>query len=285
MDSIGGLLKQERERRELSLQDVHESTRITVQNLSALEDDRFDSFPNKVYARAFIRDYGNFLGLDSAELLTRYEAEWGSAREPIVAPKTSSRSIWKTLGYSIAAIIIIAGIGVGAYFGLEVSQKRGKAPAEERRVRSDSDSGKVATFPNVNVPAEKAVVETKAAEPKTPVVPDKVIVEVAAIDNVWVDVKPEGSTRYMGMLPKGQVKSFESVKQVYVRVGRPAAAQVKVNGVVKSMGDPSKASTKIFKLQDIISAAKAAGAVPSAPAPKPANGSNPAPQPAQGTNR
>ena len=66
MESIGQVLRAERDKRGLSLSEVYDDTKITIQNLEALEQDRFDYFPNRVYARAFLRDYANFLGLDSA---------------------------------------------------------------------------------------------------------------------------------------------------------------------------------------------------------------------------
>ena len=87
MDSIGQILRAGRETRGLSLDEVHEATNITVQNLSALEDDRFDHFPNRVYARAFLRDYSNFLGMDSPSLLTHYEEEWNPRPEEVAVSK------------------------------------------------------------------------------------------------------------------------------------------------------------------------------------------------------
>ena len=124
MGSIGEILKQEREGRGLSLHDVHEATKITSQYLSALEEDRFDSFPNKVYARAFLRDYANFLSLNSSDLLTRYEDEWSGGRE-VEQVVTHKSSAWGVL-FRVFAVVIVLGI-------LSATDITACAPTSEKR--------------------------------------------------------------------------------------------------------------------------------------------------------
>ena len=50
-DSIGRVLKQEREDRSLSLQELSSTTRIPRKTLECLEEDRFEDLPSGVFVR------------------------------------------------------------------------------------------------------------------------------------------------------------------------------------------------------------------------------------------
>ena len=112
MASIGQILRSERERRGVTLADVHSATKITPQNLEALEAENFGAFPNKVYTRAFLRDYANFLGLDSGPLLEMYEELYGSAQKDttVVEQRPSNGGTGVVLGIAIAIILVVVGL-------------------------------------------------------------------------------------------------------------------------------------------------------------------------------
>jgi cytoskeletal protein RodZ len=69
MAEIGRLLQQARVGRGLTLEDAERDTRISKRYLEALEREDFGAFPAPFYTRAFLRTYGQYLGLDVAELL------------------------------------------------------------------------------------------------------------------------------------------------------------------------------------------------------------------------
>ncbi len=73
--SLGSYLRQERERRNTSLESVAKATRITLKNLEALERDEFHLLPATVFVRGFLRTYATHLGIDPKEVLTLYEAQ------------------------------------------------------------------------------------------------------------------------------------------------------------------------------------------------------------------
>ncbi|MDI6726550.1 MAG: DUF4115 domain-containing protein [Smithellaceae bacterium] len=79
-------LKRIREARGLSLWNVYEKIRISVNNLDALERGDFGTLPPAIYARKFIRDYADFLGQDSSRLLGEYENYLASLCPPVVDP-------------------------------------------------------------------------------------------------------------------------------------------------------------------------------------------------------
>ncbi len=72
MDSPGKYLKQEREARDLRLEDVSRATRIKKLFLRAIEEDRYDLCPSPFYVKAFLGSYARHLGLDPTQLLSKY---------------------------------------------------------------------------------------------------------------------------------------------------------------------------------------------------------------------
>lgn len=266
MDSIGEVLRQERERRGLSLQEAHEATKITVQSLTALEGDRFESFPNKVYARAFLRDYANFLSLDSAQLLTSYEERWSPTVDAGPVVEKSSGGSARVFGYVLAVVVLVGALGAGGYLAW---------PALKRQMHSHKISGPkdhgVAVLPQAPRVAppkpESAPKPVAKPQPEPAAVPDKAVLQVTAILPVWIGVKVDGQTVFQAVLPKGQTKTFEGKKTVFIRAGMAGAVQLKFNGQPQpSMGTFKSPGEKEF-------------ALPSAPAQTPAGAATAVPAP------
>lgn len=66
-------LKEQREKKGFSLQQISAKTRIDIKYLNAIEFGKFDVMP-EVYMRAFIKDYSDVIELDVGETLNKYEA-------------------------------------------------------------------------------------------------------------------------------------------------------------------------------------------------------------------
>lgn len=234
MDSIGVTLRTEREKRGLSVEEAHENTKIIVQNISALEEDRFDSFPNKVYARAFLRDYANFLGLDSGELLTEYEDKWSPKAVPDSVPVKKPGSFWRVLGYSVLTLAIAAGLGAGGYFGWERLQRERTIEAESRIADSHTAEPDGATIPKAPrvAPPKPDAPNVPIVAPKPPVAavaPQTQTLEVTTLRDVWVGVVADGKASPGETVPKGQSRIFQG-KTIKLTVGMAGAVQMKLNG-------------------------------------------------------
>ncbi len=234
MESIGATLRAEREKRGLSLEDAHEHTRITVQNISALEEDRFDAFPNKVYARAFLRDYANFLGLDSAQLLTEYEENWSPKPPPETTRPSSCAWLWRALGYTFLVLIVAGALGAGGYFAWQKLQSERKSEARAVTVDADESEPEGAVIPKAPpvAPPKPEVAKAPAPAPKPeapPVTPQYQTLEVATLAEVWLRVVVDGKTAFIGILPKGQTKTFQG-KVIDIRSGKAGAVQLKLDG-------------------------------------------------------
>ncbi|MFC1850654.1 helix-turn-helix domain-containing protein [candidate division CSSED10-310 bacterium] len=72
-DSFGAYLKTERELRQISLEEIAVTTKIKLEYLRALEEDRFEVLPNETFIRGYIRAYSKFCGLNEDDVLVNYE--------------------------------------------------------------------------------------------------------------------------------------------------------------------------------------------------------------------
>lgn len=129
MDPLGDYLKQAREKKGVSFEQISSQTRIQEYHLQALESEDFAKLPAKVFAKGFVRSYAKALGLDEEEVLQRflqtsatfYDQQEPDAPEPHVqvtleAPPRQGPNWSLVLGI----IVIIAAIAI--WFGLPKKQ-------------------------------------------------------------------------------------------------------------------------------------------------------------------
>ena len=90
-DSVGNKLREARTRRKLSLAEVEAETKIRARYLQAIENEDWDQLPEDTYARAFIRTYGRFLGLDGDRLAEEQRRSRGAARPGERLPRVDPR--------------------------------------------------------------------------------------------------------------------------------------------------------------------------------------------------
>lgn len=113
MNSLGQILRTERERRGLSLEHVARETNISRVYLEALENENYSVFPGEPYLFGFLRNYAEFLELSSQDLINAYRShkiqEQPSPLEDLVPPRASLP--WKTLAaVGVGALVLGAGI-------------------------------------------------------------------------------------------------------------------------------------------------------------------------------
>ena len=109
VDSVGVYLRRERELRQVSLEELVQTTRIPLRMLQHIEADRFEALPGEVFARGFLRSYARALGLDAEHVLARF-AEGRKAVEPEPPPMLTSLQTperGRRFGIAIALVILV----------------------------------------------------------------------------------------------------------------------------------------------------------------------------------
>jgi cytoskeletal protein RodZ len=70
--SFGPRLRQERERRQISLSSIAEDTKISRALLEGLERDDLSRWPGGIFRRSFVRSYAKAIGLDPDEVVREF---------------------------------------------------------------------------------------------------------------------------------------------------------------------------------------------------------------------
>ena len=109
MKSLGDTLKSAREERGISMDQAIHETNISRNYLEALEKEEFDEFPAEAYLVGFLRNYSDFLGLDSDKVVGQYKnyklSEEPTPIEQLVGPPKGA-ALRKVLPWIVLVIIL-----------------------------------------------------------------------------------------------------------------------------------------------------------------------------------
>lgn len=204
-EELGPLLRAEREKKGLSVDDVALHLKISGRIIRALEDGDEDSLPHNVYVRGFVRSYASFLGFNDEELNAATEAanfeDTPPAPQSVYTPINESPLSRKTLFVVFLALCIVA---VGGFLYIQ----------ESGLLNSDEHTSEVLTTakpapplqtpsspPTASQPADKATKGT-AVQPapltKTPAAP---ATQAAPAPQTPAPVKPAPLTQSPSAVP------------------------------------------------------------------------------------
>jgi cytoskeleton protein RodZ len=109
---IGTQLKTARNEHGFRLSDVARELRISGDYLKLLESGEFDQLPAPTYVSGFLRSYGKFVGLDGAELASRFYAlqDHASSKMDYKLPATAAPP--QRSAPAVASLCVVLAIGV-----------------------------------------------------------------------------------------------------------------------------------------------------------------------------
>jgi cytoskeletal protein RodZ len=85
--TIGEILKQEREFHRLTLDELAKKTRIRSEYLQALESNQFDGLPSATFVKGYIRTYGQIFGFDYQPLLRMLRRDYKESARGQLVPR------------------------------------------------------------------------------------------------------------------------------------------------------------------------------------------------------
>lgn len=86
MADIGATLREARMRARIDINEVEIRTKIRAKYLRAIENEEWDLLPGEVYVKSFLRTYGDYLGLDSRQLIDDYKRRFERPTDHDVRP-------------------------------------------------------------------------------------------------------------------------------------------------------------------------------------------------------
>lgn len=131
MPEIGATLREARMRARIDITEVEQATKIRAKYLRALENEEWNLLPGSTFTKSFLREYADYLGIDSRTLVEEYKLRYERPTEhelaispPLgrerrggpAAGATAPR--WLIAGVAIALVLVALGI-VGSLGGDE----------------------------------------------------------------------------------------------------------------------------------------------------------------------
>ena len=122
MGDLGQSLKEAREQKGVSLEEVEEVTRIRQKFLQALEEGNYGALPAETYVKGFLRTYAMYLELDPEEVLALYEGRENEGKAALSQPGffqpmdiSMAAPSWLTPDLVIGALLIIVLLAFGSW--------------------------------------------------------------------------------------------------------------------------------------------------------------------------
>lgn len=81
VQSLASILKRRRESLDISLSEAEQATRIRGKYIEALEAGEYDTLKDDVYTKGYVKNYADFLGLETKPIVKLYEQERAGQRE------------------------------------------------------------------------------------------------------------------------------------------------------------------------------------------------------------
>jgi cytoskeletal protein RodZ len=108
METLGHTLRQLREAKGMSIEELSRATRVPVTSVERIEADRFDELPGEVFVRGFLKSYARAVNVQPDEVLARYTASrrvaWVTPL-PISSPAKPARG--RRFGVAIAFVLLL----------------------------------------------------------------------------------------------------------------------------------------------------------------------------------
>lgn len=271
MAKIGEALKDAREKRGITIDQVQKQTRIHSTVLKALEEGRCDSVLTPTYVRSFLKKYAEYLGLDARQMLAEYAklrpASSAQASSLSLTSKTEAAPpvdlskyflMIKRAAAAVIAIALVMFVVGKAVNGLKhwkkappaIVKSARLAPAPEKKKAVSQAPVAAKKVPSVSASvssqsktaAGQPSVQPSAQIPKT--TPLKLLISVN--QTVLVKVKTDGSLLFSRVLTRGSVESFTAKDRINIYVAKGEAVELFLNG--KSLGFPGKGPVKDIEI-------------------------------------
>jgi cytoskeletal protein RodZ len=245
--TAGEVLKEARESKGLSLITVHESTKIPLDVLKAIEEGYSVRTVSSFYLKGFIKMYAEYLGIDVANVLDRpipvlekkknLEPKIKKVEEKVYRipddefdfnkfiPKDKQRQIVKGIGILIGVFLCVRIVGC------LIPKKRKVVEEKPRPVSQQAVSPRAVAEQQLIVkksaaaakPAETVQPVVAAAPQSTGEVPvaaqersDKIRLAVKVLKGGWLQVRVDGNVVVESTLAAGTVKRWEAEHEIAI---------------------------------------------------------------------
>lgn len=231
MQSVGSYLRGVREERKIPIAQVARDTKIGQRYLEAIEEDEFSLLPAPAYARGFIRIYAEYLGVDPQPCIDFFLEQYvGSSKQAFslesnaLATNLASTS-WRYTALGIAAVVLVAVVIMAS---LALWRSCAGPRLEETLIMTEE----LETMPIPPIPVVPTAVEPVVEEiPAEPIEENKMkLVARTRREDVWIKVLADDVLLFEGIIPQGKEEFWIAEQKLHLRLGKPGAVELLLNG-------------------------------------------------------
>ncbi len=240
---VGAELREARERRWISLEELARITKIGVATLRALERNQVDHLPGGIFLRGFLRVYARQVELDPEDTVRRYLAQFERPPAAAVASETTGTELESTpLLHHAADIgesdrpamqmrVLMVGLALALCAAGYIITLRGPhTPAESSQDAVDQ--------------TEVATSGREAGAALTSQSDSVIRLDIQTPASCWIAATADGRTVAYRLMQPGERHVIEAQDQIVLRVGDPAAFTYRINDVPgRSLGRAGQAVT------------------------------------------
>lgn len=239
----GELLRVERERRGLKVQQAADELHLDARLISAIESNNFLALGAPVYAKGHLRKYASLLGLSPEVVIAHYQTLTDVPAVPVVVPLTSTPPPRQRISLRVPAWIV-AVLVIGAvvwWLASWLLDQRGSG--EPTAADSANVAVPVAVEPTPEPstsqqaprePAESLVVRpasaTSVTTPSSATAPGAVTLRLQFASASWAEVYDATDKRLMFDIGQpGQTRNLYGTPPLRVNLGLAAAVSMEIN--------------------------------------------------------
>lgn len=244
---LGLLLKSEREKKNIALDNLAEQLKISEANLKSIEDGDSTSLPSDLYFGLFAKSYAEAIGIDYEATVEAIKVELENKEQPEetvkegnkkakaktvteTTPEDDSNKLLKKLGYifgGIAALFIIF-LLVNMFFFKDDNVADDNSPMTQKETPA-------VTQDKQEVNAEMANYNWNAVKyPEH----EKIKITLIPRRESWSTILADGDTVIYKTLYPGRTYTEEADYRLLVSVGIPSAVDIQLNGKEVDLRDP-----------------------------------------------
>lgn len=268
MGAFGARMKQERERRRVTLDEIALGTKISTRFLRAIEDEHFEQLPGGIFNKGFIRAYARHLGMDEEQAVADYLAATGAAAatktegNDAVAPPLpgNSRDGAANLPWGLFAVgllILALGFSVSGFYSREKLAKSQNLTALKPATAASGGQtvAPQSAMPQAPMPAqpESVVVSSQGSSPgaqgsgANAAPPGAFAVSINTTDESWIAITADGKEILQDTLLAGTRKTITAEKEIVIKAGNVGSVDFEFNGeALPVQGDDGEVKTLVF---------------------------------------
>jgi len=238
LQEISTQLRQQREFKGITLEQLAARTYIPLRVLRALDAGEAEHLPEPIFVQGFIRRYAEAVGLDGVAIAQQFPTEIAPPPPPQpTEPEPQSQAEkkfaialgdWqKPTAIAVGALVGLGLLGWGLVALLTPDQPTTATRTQPRPASQPSSSATQPVAPVVARPSTK---------PAAKIAPVEAAVNVT--QESWVQVTIDGKPAFEGTLSQGSQKTWTAQQQITLLTGNAGGVNVAVNrGPAKPLGE------------------------------------------------